>query len=374
MERVRGHVRLAKDPQRIYNSRRSAKLTETNALTPIERPIFYPEQVAGLEQSWADANINRSPYQLINPMIDPGTGQPFPPAPLTTLVPPQMAPVLAALIQITASDIGELTTNLDNSDQVRSNVSAEAMDMAATRTDAKSFVYMDNMRQSMQRCGEIYYTMAKSVYVEEGREVPTMDQDGQQGAATLQEPTTDDRGRFYIANDFSSGKFHVIADVSEATTTRRDKTVKAMVASAQVTAPFDPEGAAAMIGIALMNMDGELPEGFEDWNRQRLVAKGIVKPTDEEKKAMEDAAKNAQPDPQVKMVEAQSELAAAAAQKEAALAEKARQDTLKSQADTQQSEAKTTLTLAQAHKTAADTHKDTIAGRVAKMLGFNKGA
>jgi hypothetical protein len=343
MERVRGHVRLAKDPQRIYNAQIS-KLTETASLSPIETPVFTPEQVAGHEQSWAEANINRSPYRLINDRIDPTTGQPIPVQAVTTLNAPQLPPVLAALIQITANDIDQLTTNQDNSDETKSNVSAEAMDIAATRTDAKSFTYMDNMRQSMQRCGEIYLSMAKAVYIEEGRKVPTMDEEGQQGSAVLQQPTTTQKGGYYVANDFAGMKFNVISDVTEATTTRRDKTVKTLLASAEAMAPFDPQGAAAAMGVAFLNMDGEGIGDLKDWYRGRLVQQGIVKPTEQEKEAMQEAQaqQQQQPDPHAQVLQA--------------TVEKEMAQTKKAEAQTEQAKAGTVKALAEAHAKQVDAH------------------
>lgn len=358
MERVRGHIRLAKDPARIYNAQIS-KLTEIASFSPIERPIFTPQQVAGHEQSWADANINRAPYALVNEIIDPATGQIAPAGPIGKIDPPQVPPVLAALVQITANDINELTTNQDNSDETKSNVSAEAMDIAATRTDAKTFTYMDNMRQSMQRCGEIYLSMAKEVYVEEGREVPTMDEEGQQGTATLMEPALNSRGALKLANDFNSVKLNVIADVTEATSTRRDKTVKALVASAEAVAPFDPQAGAAMIGVALMNMDGEGMGDLKDWIRSRLVQQGVVKPTEQEKQAMAQAAaqQQQQPDPQAQVLAAQTQKEQAMTQKAIAQTEQAKAGTVKALAEAHAKGREADLAEAQA---AHDATKDTI--------------
>jgi hypothetical protein len=340
MERSCGHVRRAVDPQRIYNAQIS-KLTETASLSPIERPIFHPEQMAGHSQSWADANINRAPYALINPMIDPTTGQNIPAGPIGKVEPPQLQPVLAALIQITANDIAELTSADDGADEAKANISAEAMDIAATRTDAKTAIYMDNFRQSMQRCGEIYASMARDVYVEEGREVETMSDDGQLGTAVLSEGVTDERGRYRIRNDLVRGKYKVISDVTEATATRRDKTVKTLLNVAQVSAATDPELSAAALNTALVNMDGEGMGDLQDWIRQRLVSQGIIKPTPEEAEQLAAAAEEEQqPDPQ-------SAALIAVAEKESALAKKA-------VADTAQSVAKTALTEAQTEKTRAE--------------------
>jgi hypothetical protein len=342
VERVRGHVRKAKDPQRVYNSQ-ITKLTETSALSPIERPIFTPEQVSRHEDSWARANIERHPYALLNAILDKD-GNPMPAGAIGKIEPPVLPPVTAAIIQITAGDIAELTNSQDDASEVKANVSAEAMDIAATRIDAKSFTYMDNFRQSMQRCGEVYLSMAREVYVEEGRAVETMDKDGKEpGTATLAEPYTDERGVFSIRNDIAEGNYKVISDVGEATTTRRDKTVKTLVNGSQVVAAFDPELASAMMGTAMLNMDGEGMDDLQDWMRERLVGAGIVKPTEEEQRAMDEAEQGQQPDPQVEQAQATTGALLATAEKEHALAGKA-------VADTKLSEAKTTETLAKAHE------------------------
>jgi len=339
MERVRGHVRLAKDPQRIYNAQ-TTKLVETAALSPIERPIFTPEQVAGHADSWATANIDRAPYALINSIIG-ADGNPMPAGPIGMLTPPQIAPAVVGLMQISGADIAELTNSQDTAEEVRSNVSAEAMDIAATRQDSKAFPYMDNMRQSMQRCGEVYLSMARDVYVEEDREVETMDEEGGYGVATLYEPYTDEKGSFSIRNDIARGSYKVISDVTEATTTRRDKTVKTLVSVAQIAATTDPELAAAALSTAMINMDGEGMADLQDWMRGRLVRQGVVKPTEEEKASMQEEAQGAQPDPQALALQA-------VAEKESALAGKAVADTALSEAKVGLTEAQTVETLAKA--------------------------
>ena len=348
MERTRGHVRLAKDPQRIYNAQIS-KLTETAAIAPTERPIFTPEQIAGHADSWAEANINRAPYALVNQTLDIN-GNPMPAGPVAMITPPQLSPVLGALIQITANDIADLTSADDGADQAMPNVSAAAMDIAATRVDAKSGIYMDNMKQSMQRCGEIYLEMARDVYFEEGREVETMGDAGDQGTATLAEGVTDPQGRYTIRNDISKGKYRVISDVTEATSTRRDKTVKTLLSGAQIVQAFDPELAGAMTNTAMINVDGEGMQDLQDWIRARMVTQGIVKPTEEEKAQLEQAKQQQQqPDPQAQAL-------AAVAEKEQALASKAVADTALSKANTIKSLAEADRARSETQNNAAESH------------------
>lgn len=295
-ERVQGHVRQAKDPQRIYNTAIS-KLTETNARSPVEIPIFDPTQMVGLEQHWADMNIKRNPYGLAHALRDENGGI-VATGPIGKIDPPQLPPVTAALLQQTGADIEQLTGGGQNADEVRSNVSAEAMDIAATRLDQRDGSYMDNFRQSMQRTGEVYQEMAKDVYFEPGREVETMDDDGNQSTAKLMEIGVNSVGVFVTKNDLSKGRFLVIADVTEATATRRDKTVKGCVNIAELAATAGNQGLAnAALLTAIANMDGEGIDELKEYVRKEGLNIGLFQPNEEEKAKMDEAAQNQQPDP-----------------------------------------------------------------------------
>jgi hypothetical protein len=341
VERFKGHVRDAKDPARIYNAQMS-KLMETSSLSPREVPIFAPEQMEGLTSHWERMNIDRSPYALAHPVIDPQTGSIVQNGPIGMIQPPQVPPVTAALIQQTGADIAEITNGDDTSMEVKSNVSAESMDIAASRVDAKSYIYMDNFKGSMQCFGEVYYSMAKEVYVEEGREVEVMDEEGATNRAVLHElhtnPATGVAAKRY---DLSVGKFKVIADVTEATATRRDKTVRTMMTLAQAAqAVQDPQIGQAALLTAIKNMDGEGMDDFKAFTHKTAVALGLDEMTPEEKQAAQNQQQ--QPDPQAQVLDAQTKALTAQAGK--------------FEADTAQSKAKTVLTLAQAHKTNIEAH------------------
>ena len=60
VERCMGHVRLAKDAQRLKNMQLS-KLAEVSALGSVEKPILLPEQVAGHQMMWAEDNLKDYP-------------------------------------------------------------------------------------------------------------------------------------------------------------------------------------------------------------------------------------------------------------------------------------------------------------------------
>ena len=294
MERFRGYVSKRMDSQRIYNSKVS-KLAEADSVAPREIPIFAAEQMPpGLAAQWARQNIDRHPYALVNPLRNPD-GTIAVAGPIGKVEPPQVAPVTAALLQIAAAD---LTEDNEDPDKVMPNVSADAMDIAATRVDAKSGIYLDNMRQSIQREGEIYLPMANDCYYEKDRQVETMSEDGDDGTATLHEPKTDQNGEFRIINDFSQGRYKVIAAVTEATTTRREKTVKASLNIATIAqAAQDTELAQIATLIAVMNTEGEGMSDFQKYARTKLVAMNVVEPTEDEKKQIEQAQQQNQQQP-----------------------------------------------------------------------------
>ena len=335
MERFSGHVQLAMDPQRIYNSQVS-RLVEISSTSPTAKPIVTPSQMAGHSDVWARANIDRLPFVYLNPTVDAdGNEQPLNEPPM--LLPPDVPNVTAALLQLTGNDIADLTNSDDGADEVKANVSHEAMDLAATRTDEKSSGYMDNFRLTMQRVGEVYLGMAKEIYVEEGRKVPQMARDSTQSQATLMMAMSY-KGRYLTINDFSQGRFNVIADVTESSATKRDKTVRKALGVAQIAGSNGSTDLAnAALLTAVVNMDGDGMDDFKEYARKAGIQIGLVEPNDAEKQEMEQAAaqKQGQVDPAEQALMAQSAKLLAEA------------DKLKAQGMAEQADA--ILKIAQAH-------------------------
>ncbi|HJR82564.1 MAG TPA: portal protein [Sphingomicrobium sp.] len=361
-ERFQGYVQLKMDANRLYNSNLS-KLAELNSLSPREKPIFLAEQMPPhLADQWAEQEIKRHPYAVVDPVID-NEGNYVATGPIGKIEPPRIPEALAALLQIARID---LTEDQQDADEVVANTSAEAMDMAATRIDAKSGIYLDNMRQSVQREGEIYLSMCPAVNHEPGRTVETMSEDGEDGEAVIAEPYTDRDGRHFIRNDFSRGKYKVIADVTEATATRRDKAVKASLGIAEAaTKVGDQELGTIGLLMAVMNQDGEGTSEFQAYARKRLVEMGVVEPNEEEARQMEEAAENAQPDPAQQVLAAQAAALAAQAQKDQAQAGE-------SQSKIALNEAKVVETLADAGKKREEARRpanDIAMGRMKIMMG-----
>jgi hypothetical protein len=225
----------------------------------------------------------------------------------------------------------------DGSDTVKANTSADAMDIAASRVDAKSGVYLDNIAQSVQREGEIYFGMAREVYADKGRIVETMSEDGDDGSAEIGQNITDAKGVNRTINDLQAAKYKVIVSVTEATATRRDKTVRSLMNVANVAGTIgDTELAQAALLTAVMNTDGEGSEDFIAFARQRSIGLGLVKPNDDEQAAIEAAAEEQQPDPTQGLLEAQAAALASEAQERAAKVVDIQASAAKKQAETAQ--------------------------------------
>lgn len=332
IERCMGHVRLAKDAQRIANMQRS-KLAEISALSSVEKPLFDPEQVAGHQWMWEQDNLRNFPYLLLNRLTNiDGSTQPA--GPLGYTKPPQVPPALAALIQIAEQDMRDVLGGAEGGDQVRANVSAEAIGMVQQRLDMQTFIYVSNFAKAMKRCGEVWLGMAREVYVEEGRSMKTVGPEGGATAVELLKPTIGETGGVELQNDLSRARFDVTVTVGPSSQSKRNAMVRALTPLIAVTA--DPATKAVLESIAIMNIEGEGMTEVRAFFRKKLVQMGAMKPTEEEAKEMAAAAQQQQPDPQTLYLQA----AAAEAQAKA----------MKAQADTQ-------LAIANAEKTKAETVK-----------------
>lgn len=318
VERFTGYVQDRMDRNRLYNMAVS-KLAETSAQSPREIPIFASQQMpAHLAALWERQVVDRHAYALVDPLIDPKSGEIKAAGPIGKIEAPSVDPATAAVLQLARTDLTE--DQQDGSDEVKANTSEEAMAFAATRIDAKSGIYLDNFRQSVQCEGEIYLSMCADVYFEPGRDVETMDEDGNESAATLVQQYTDQKGGTGWRNDFSQGHYKVVVSVTEATATRRDKTVRSCLNITELTAALNPQLAQAAVITAVSNMDGEGMTDLQKFARKLGLQAGLFDPTEEEKAAMQEAAaqQQQQPDPQEVLASAKAEeLAASAGQKKA---------------------------------------------------------
>jgi Phage P22-like portal protein len=335
VERCMGHVRLAKDAQRLKNMQLS-KLGEISALSSVEKPILVPEQVAGHQVMWADDNLRNYPYLLVNPITGPDGSQQIS-GPVAYTRSPQIPPAMAALLQITEQDMQDILGSSQQADKMVSNISGKAVEMIQTRLDMQTFIYMSNFAKGMKRCGEIWLSMARDIYVEEGRKMKVVEADESVGMIELMKPMVSETGEVVMENDLSRAKFDVNVDVGPSSTSKRAATVRALTGMMAIT--DDQQTKQVLQAMAMMNMEGEGISEVRDFFRKQLVRMGVVKPTDQEAEEMMVELQGQPEDPNKIFLQA-------AAEEAIAKAAKARADTVKTVADAGLSRARTAETLA----------------------------
>jgi hypothetical protein len=335
IERCMGHVRMAKDAQRLKNMQLS-KLGEISALSTTEKPIFAAEQVAGYEVMWAEDNLKNYPYLLINTMTD-ANGNEALAGPVAYTKPPQIPPALAGLLQITEQDINDLLGNQQAGEEMVSNISGKAVELIQSKIDMQTYIYMSNMAKAIKRCGEIWLSMSRDVMVESGRKLKGIGSQGQMSTVELARPVLNpDTGAVEYENDLSKAKFDVAVEVGPSSESKRAATVRSLMGMMQLAT--DPETQQVLGSMAMLNMEGEGISDVRDFFRNRLIKMGVVKPTEEEQQLLleelQQAQSQQQPDPQAQYLQAAA---------------------MEAQAKAGQAQANTAYTLARAEETKAKT-------------------
>jgi hypothetical protein len=332
IERCMGHVRLAKDAQRLKNMQLS-KLGEISALSTVEKPIFTPEQVAGHEMMWSEDNLRNYPYLLLNTVTDANGGEVLS-GPVGYTKPPQIPPALAGLLQITEQDMSDLLGKSDSADEVIANVSGKAVELVQQRLDMQTFIYMSNMSKAIKRGGEIWLSMARDILVEPGRKMKAVGAGGELSSIEMGTPILNvETGEVEYENDLSNAKFDVAVDVGPASASKRSATVRALLGMIQLSP--DPETQQVLTSMAMMNMDGEGIGEVRGYFRNKLIKMGVIQPTEQEgEKLLAEMQAAQQPDPQAQYLQAAA---------------------MEAQAKAGQAQANTEYTLARAEETRAKT-------------------
>jgi hypothetical protein len=246
---------------------------------------------------------------------------------------------MAALLQITEQDMQDILGSSQQADKMVSNISGKAVEMIQTRIDMQTYIYMSNFAKGMKRCGEIWLSMAKDIYVEEGRRMKVIGRTEDVDTVELMQPMVSDTGEVVMQNDLSGAKFDVIVDVGPSSSSKRAATVRALTGMMAIT--DDAQTKQVLQAMAMMNMEGEGIGDVRDFFRKQLLRMGVVKPTEQEAEQLmaEQQAQGQQQDPNAIFLQA-------AAEEAVAKAAQARASTIKTVADAGLSRAKTAETLA----------------------------
>jgi hypothetical protein len=334
-ERCAGHVRLAKDAQRILNMVLS-KLAEICGTSVSDKPIVTPEQIAGHEGMWNKANIANWPYLLLNPITDP-SGQQVASGPIGFTKPPSVPPTLAALAEIVESALKDILGNPQEAEKMVSHVAGKTVEILQQVLDKHAFIYISNMAKAIRRSGQVWLSMAREIYREAGRKMKGINRLSQPTQIVLMKPVIGPDGTPTYEADMSRANLDVNVNVGPSSATKRQATVQTAIAMMPVT--DDPETKAVWSSIAMANMEGEGLEGPRQFARLKLVRLGVEKPTPEEAKQLAAEEQSRQPTPA-------DQYALSAAREADARAQQALQDSALKAAQTDKSKADTIKVLA----------------------------
>jgi hypothetical protein len=218
-----GLVRMAKDPQRMYNYWSTA-LTETVALAPKAKWILAEGQDEGHENEWAQANIKAMPvlrYKQTD--ID---GRPAnPPIRQTPESPPTGA---MAAMQSMNLDLQAVIGIYDPSQLPQGIQSGKAIQGQQMQADMTNMHYYDNLTRSIRQVGRVILDLIPKIYDTE-RAMRIIGDDGKPEIMTINERRMDEQGIERILNDMSIGEFDVVMDTGPGYNSKRQEAVTAMM-------------------------------------------------------------------------------------------------------------------------------------------------
>jgi hypothetical protein len=261
---------------------------------------------------WAKDNLENYPYLLTNPITGPDGSQQAA-GPVAYTKSPSVPPAMAALLQVTEQDIDDILGNQREGDRIVSNISGDAVEMVQQRLAMQAFLYMSNYATAVRREGEIWLSMAREVYVEPGRKMKAVDEQGNAAAIELMKPALDQNGAMVLANDLSSAMMDVVASVGPSFMTQRAATRRTLLSMMQFAQ--DTETQKILLATIMQNVDGDGVRDVAQYFRKQMVMAGVMQPTQEEAQMLQQAAQGQEPDPQTVLAQALAQEATAKAQK-----------------------------------------------------------
>jgi len=217
-----GLVRMAKDPQRMYNYWSTA-LTETVALAPKAKWLLAEGQDEGHENEWAMANIKAMPVLRYKQTDTEGR-----PAPQPTRLQPEPPPagVMSAL-QGMNQDLQAVVGIFDPSQLPQGIQSGKSIQGQQMQADMTNFHYYDNLTRSIRHTGRIILDLVPKIYDRE-RVMRIIGDDGKPEIVTLNQPGSDENGVAKVLNDVTVGEYDVVMDTGPGYNSKRQEAVEAM--------------------------------------------------------------------------------------------------------------------------------------------------
>ena len=218
-----GLVRMAKDPQRMYNFWKTA-LTESVALAPKAKWLLAEGQDEGHENEWAQANIKAMPVLRYKQKDIEGV-----PAPAPTRIQPEAPPagIMAAADGINA-DMQAVLGIFDPNQMPSGNISGKALNGQQQQIDLTNYHYYDNLTRSIKHTAKIILDLVPKIY-DNARVMRIIGDDGKPDLVEINKRQTDEQGVQKILNDVTVGEYDVVMDTGPGYNSKRQEAVNSMM-------------------------------------------------------------------------------------------------------------------------------------------------
>ncbi len=264
----RGMVRMAKDPQRVYNYATSQAI-ETSALTPKDPYWVTPKQVQGHESQMRTFNVTNNPFMLYNPDPDnPGI--------------PQRggAPAVqqALIMQVQQADLdvqSTVSTYNPTPQNAQTDKSGRAILAIQRNTNTGTHELVDNLTKAVEYTGQILIDLIPKIYDTE-RAINILGDDGTSESVTINKQTQ--LAQDESNNDLSVGNYDVVSTAGPSYATKRSETLNLLTKLAE----SNPTFAAVSPDLIAQSVDFDQSAELTKRIRKQMLQQGLVDPNDEE--------------------------------------------------------------------------------------------
>lgn len=329
-----GITRLAKDPQRLRNFQMSY-LTDIVARSPRPKPIFWADQLQGLESMYDESGAdNNFPYLLQN-RFD-ASGRELPIGPVAQMPEQTMPQALAVSIELSRQAVEDVANPGIPQDIADPDLSGKAVLALQNKLDQQNFIHQENLKFAKRRDAEIFASIASEI-VDTPRSVTTQSKDGTVKQVQMMTSVMDkETGEIKVLNDLTNLELEVYADIGTSYESQKQQTLDQLGTMITGMAPGDPMR--EMLTYKMLEiMPGVNFDDVRQYIRNQQIIRGWKEPeTEEEMQMMQQQAQAAQqPDPAMLLGQAEILKGQAAAMREQTNQAKLQADFQKNTVDAQ---------------------------------------
>lgn len=268
---LRGVVRFAKDPQRLYNYYRSYG-AETVALAPRAPFLVTAKQIGPYKKQWDTQHQRNYNYLYFDP--DPRVSGGAAPQ---RQFPAALSSGIQNEILVSDQELHD-TMGLQQASlgKASGEKSGKAIQLRQKEGDVGQFAFVDNLARALELSTKIIVGMVPYIY-DMPRVVRILGEDGAESYAQLNQEFVDKETGKPMLYDTRVGKYDVAVTIGPSYTTQRQEAADSMVNFIKAI----PDAAPAVMDLIAGNMDW--PGASEIQERlQKLLPPGLTPPPEEE--------------------------------------------------------------------------------------------